>query len=183
MGAGSAIHPPLASPGHTLNRGISIPARPVPPPPKVNPSKSRRRWRARVSLCLRIHRAAIFRRAHRSARILSIGKFVHPFRLPRQRPLRHRALVRCLRILSHPVRGLPKRPLQQHHPLRRRRRRPVPFPVRPFRLVRRRRRGKRQVLVSPLVRPSHRVRKVLVRWRVNPRRVPLFRRAQIWFSV
>ena len=37
---GSAIHPPLASPGHAVNRGISIPARPVPPSPRVNPAGS-----------------------------------------------------------------------------------------------------------------------------------------------
>ena len=36
IGGGTAIHPPLASPGHA--RGISIPARPVPASPKVNPS-------------------------------------------------------------------------------------------------------------------------------------------------
>ena len=38
---GGAIHPPLATPGHAggpANRGISIPARPVPPQPKVNPA-------------------------------------------------------------------------------------------------------------------------------------------------
>ena len=38
IGGGSAIHPPLASPGHA--RGISIPARPAPPPPKANPAGS-----------------------------------------------------------------------------------------------------------------------------------------------
>ena len=38
IGGGSAVHPPLASPGHAPNRGISIPARPVPPSPKINPA-------------------------------------------------------------------------------------------------------------------------------------------------
>ncbi len=38
IGHGGAIHPPLASPGHTISRGVSFPARPVPPTPKVNPS-------------------------------------------------------------------------------------------------------------------------------------------------
>ena len=38
IGGGMAIHPPLATPGHA--RGISIPARPVPPSPKVNPAGS-----------------------------------------------------------------------------------------------------------------------------------------------
>ena len=37
---GGAIHPPLASPGHAVNRGISIPARPVPQPPKISPPKA-----------------------------------------------------------------------------------------------------------------------------------------------
>jgi translation initiation factor IF-2 len=42
LGAGTAIHPPLATPGHGggFNRGISIPARPVPPSPKINPAGS-----------------------------------------------------------------------------------------------------------------------------------------------
>jgi translation initiation factor IF-2 len=38
IGGGTAVHPPLASPGHA--RGISIPARPVPPSPKINPAGS-----------------------------------------------------------------------------------------------------------------------------------------------
>ncbi len=38
IGGGAAVHPPLAPQGHA--RGISIPARPVPPSPKVNPSGS-----------------------------------------------------------------------------------------------------------------------------------------------
>jgi translation initiation factor IF-2 len=40
---GGAVHAPLATPGHAgaaHNRGISIPARPVPPPPKINPAGS-----------------------------------------------------------------------------------------------------------------------------------------------
>jgi translation initiation factor IF-2 len=40
---GGALHAPLATPGHAgvaHNRGIAIPARPVPPPPKVNPAGS-----------------------------------------------------------------------------------------------------------------------------------------------
>jgi translation initiation factor IF-2 len=40
---GGALHAPLATPGHAgpaLNRGISIPARPVPTSPKVNPAVS-----------------------------------------------------------------------------------------------------------------------------------------------
>ncbi len=38
---GGAVHAPLATPGHAgsaHNRGISIPARPVPPSPKINPA-------------------------------------------------------------------------------------------------------------------------------------------------
>jgi translation initiation factor IF-2 len=40
---GGAVHAPLATPGHAgpaFNRGISIPARPVPPSPKINPAGS-----------------------------------------------------------------------------------------------------------------------------------------------
>jgi translation initiation factor IF-2 len=40
---GGAVHAPLAVPGHAgaaHNRGISIPARPVPPSPKINPAGS-----------------------------------------------------------------------------------------------------------------------------------------------
>ncbi len=40
IGSHSAIHPPLASPGQAGSRGISIPARPVPPSSRLNPGAS-----------------------------------------------------------------------------------------------------------------------------------------------